>query len=291
MNFSAAAGLEDFQARLQAVVGSRFFAPAVNGLALLVLAAGLASWTWKLLKPVQAPSTAMTALAPSAPVLDVQPLLTSGLFGTAEEGGVSNVPISSLNLVLAGVVAAGGESYALISVDGQPQEPFAIGDEVTAGAVLDSVFPDRVILMRAGVAESLLLEGLAAPLDVAAPPQAAAAAAGSERYAEIVRNSPNQFYVPRSLVNDQLKKPQELLTQALMVPNAGGGYAVHEVQAGGAFEKLGLQVGDVVRSINGQPLNSVNDAMRMYQQLRFLRDVRLEVVRGGQSETLQYNIN
>lgn len=290
MNFSAAAGLENFQARLQAVVGSRFFAPAVNGLALLVLAAGLASWTWKLLKPVQAPSTAMTALAPSAPVLDMQPLLASGLFGTAEGGGVSTVPISSLNLVLTGVVAAGGSSYALISVDGQPQEPFAIGDEVTAGAILDSVFPDRVILMRAGVAESLLLEGLAPPLDVAAPPQAAAAA-GSERYAEIVRNSPNQFYVPRSLVNDQLKKPQELLTQALMVPNSGGGYAVHEVQAGGAFEKLGLQVGDVVKSINGQPLNSVNDAMRMYQQLRFLRDVRLEVVRGGQSETLQYNIN
>lgn len=289
MNFSAAAGLEDFQARLQAVVGSRFFAPAVNGLALLVLAAGLASWTWKLLKPVQAPSTAMTALAPSAPVLDMQPLLASGLFGTAEGGGVGNVPISSLNLVLTGVVAAGGSSYALISVDSQPQEPFAIGDEVTAGAVLDSVFPDRVILMRAGVAESLLLEGLAAPLDVAAPPRAAAA--GSERYAEIVRNSPNQFYVPRSLVNDQLKKPQELLTQALMVPNSEGGYAVHEVQAGGAFEKLGLQVGDVVKSVNGQPLNSVNDAMRMYQQLRFLRDVRLEVVRGGQSETLQYNIN
>jgi general secretion pathway protein C len=76
-----------------------------------------------------------------------------------------------------------------------------------------------------------------------------------------------------------------------MVPNSGGGYSVQEVQAGGAFEKLGLQVGDVVRSVNGQPLNSVNDAMRMYQQLRFLRDVRLEVVRGGQSETLQYNIN
>ncbi len=288
MNFSAVAGLEDFQARLQAIIGSRFFAPAVNGTALLILSAGLATWTWTLLKPPPAAPAAAT-LQDSTPVIDVQPLLASGLFGTGEGGGVSNVPISSLNLILTGIIEAGGSSYALISVNGQPQEPFAIGDEVTAGAVLDSVFSDRVILMRAGVAESLLLEGLAAPLDVAAPQ--AVAAPGGERYAEIVRNSPNQFYVPRSLVTEQLKKPQELLTQALMVPNSGGGYAVQEVQAGGAFEKLGLQVGDVVRSVNGQPLNSVNDAMRMYQQLRFLRDVRLEVVRGGQSETLQYNIN
>jgi general secretion pathway protein C len=295
MNFSGDNLLEDFQTSLQAVVASRFFAPAVNILALLVLAAAMASWTWKLIRPPAATAPAVGAQGaaqPQAPAFDIQALLAANLFGSAAPGAGGdhqNVPVSSLNLVLTGIIEAGGESYALISVNGAAQEPFAIGDEVTAGAMLDSVYADRVILVRGGVSESLLLEGMPAPIEVSVPPSAQATA--EDRYSEIIRNSPNQFHLPRSLVTENLKKPQELLTQALMVPNADGGYLVREVQSGGAFDKLGLQVGDVVRSINGQPLNSVNDAMRVYQQLRFLRAVRVDVTRGGQPETLQYNIN
>lgn len=298
MNFSVDGALEDMQSRLQTLVASRFFAPAVNGVALLVLAAGMAGWTWKLIRPptAPAPSSAMQGAAPrQAPAFDVQALLSANLFGEAApaagSGDPMNAPVSSLNLVLTGIIAAAGESYALISVNGAAQEPFAIGDEVTAGAVLDAVYADRVILIRGGVSESLILEGMPPPIDVAVPTPPQTQAPAGEKYSEIIRNTPNQFYVPRNLITEQLKKPQELLTQAMMVPNADGGYLIREVQPGGAFEKLGLQVGDVVRAVNGQPLNSVNDAMRMYQQLRFLRAVRVDVTRGGQPETLQYNIN
>lgn len=295
MNFSADSALEGMQARMQTMIASRFFAPAVNVVALLVLTAGMASWTWKLIKPptATAPLSGVQDAVPQAPAFDIQALLSANLFGAAAPaagGDPLNAPVSSLNLVLTGIVAAAGESYALISVNGAAQEPFAIGDEVTAGAVLDAVYADRVILVRGGVSESLLLEGMPPPIEVGVPASAQTPEV-AEKYSEIIRNSPNQFHLPRNLVTEQLKKPQELLTQALLVPNADGGYLVREVQAGGAFEKLGLQVGDVVRSVNGQPLNSVNDAMRMYQQLRFLRAVRVDVTRGGQPETLQYNIN
>ena len=297
MNFSGESAFEGMQARMQALVASRFFAPAVNVVALLVLTAGMASWTWKLIRPptATAPLSGMQDAMPQAPAFDIQALLSANLFGEAAPaagGDPLNAPVSSLNLVLTGIIAAAGESYALISVNGAAQEPFAIGDEVTAGAVLDAVYADRVILVRGSVSESLLLEGMPLPIEVAVPASSQAPPpAAADKYSEIIRNSPNQFHLPRNLVTEQLKKPQELLTQALLVPNADGGYLIREVQAGGAFEKLGLQVGDVVRSVNGQPLNSVNDAMRMYQQLRFLRAVRVDVTRGGQSETLQYNIN
>lgn len=295
MNFSADGALEGVQTRMQTLVASRFFASAVNVAALLVLAAGMATWTWRLIRPPTAPAplSEMQGAAAEAPAFDIQALLSANLFGEAGPaagGDPLNAPVSSLNLVLTGIIAAAGESYALISVNGAAQEPFAIGDEVTAGAVLDAVYADRVILVRGGVSESLLLEGMPLPIEVAVPASAQAPPA-AEKYSEIIRNSPNQFHLPRNLITEQLKKPQELLAQAEMVPNPDGGYLIREVQAGGAFEKLGLQVGDVVRSVNGQPLNSVNDAMRMYQQLRFLRAVRVDVTRGGQQETLQYNIN
>ena len=274
--------------RAQELLSTRWFPMVVNLGALLLLVAGLASWTWVLFKP-NVPQVIPNS--PSvAPVVTVsfnpQTLLAAHLFGQApvSQAGqsIESIPLSSLNLVLTGVVAAGGASYALISVNGQPQEPFAIGQEIISGAVLQAVYPDRAILIRGGVSESLMLEGMAKGLPdvigVALPP------------AGIQQTAPNQFALPREMVTEQLRRPQELFSQALMVPNAGGGFLVREIQPNSLYEKLGLRVGDVIRSVNGKPVNTVDDAMKAYQAASTQRDIRVEVIRGGQSEHLTYNL-
>jgi general secretion pathway protein C len=234
-------------------------------------------------------------------------LLAANLFGQAPpstaQQSLDSIPISSLNLVLTGVVAAGGASFALISVNGQAQEPFAIGQEVLSGATLRAVLPDRAILERGGVNEALMLEGMAKPLpDItldglpSAPPapMPGPVAAQSPQPAGadlgIRQQAPNSFVVPRSTIDAQMQQPQQFLSQAHMVPNAGGGFLVREIQPGSVYEKLGLQVGDVIRSVNGQPVNSVQDAMRSYAQAKGSGNVRLEIVRAGRPEMLQYNV-
>jgi len=123
----------------------------LNGVMLLLLTASLAQWTWLMVKPPLPP----LVMAPPPPAsttsaFSVEPLLAAHLFGQASQeltgGRLDNLPISSLNLVLTGVIAAAGGGYALISVNNQPQEPFAIGQSVTAGAVLQAVYPDRVVI-------------------------------------------------------------------------------------------------------------------------------------------------
>ncbi|MHB8455413.1 MAG: type II secretion system protein N [Acidiferrobacterales bacterium] len=278
---------------LQTLLAQRWLPGAVNFAALVVLAWGMAGWTWMLLAP-NVPEVIPDGNAASAGQarFDLHPLLTSQIFGQAPSlpgtGGVSldAIPISSLNLVLAGVVAAGGASFALISVNGQPQEPFAIGQEVTAGAILQAVYPDRVLLIRQGITESLMLEGV----NDNAGGGVSSGAPISGATGGIYQRSQNDYVVPRSVVNAQLHKPQDLLSQALMVPNPTGGFLVREIQPDSVYQKLGLQVGDVIRSVNGQPVNSLQDAMRAYQQAANLSDVRLEVVRGGRPEVLQYQI-
>ncbi|MDX5151940.1 MAG: type II secretion system protein N, partial [Acidiferrobacterales bacterium] len=78
-------------------------------------------------------------------------LISYNLFGDAaptRPTSNENIPLSSLNLKLTGVVASDRGGFALISVNGQPQSPFFIGEVVTRNAVLDQVLPDRVILLR-----------------------------------------------------------------------------------------------------------------------------------------------
>lgn len=266
----------------------------LNGGMLLLLTASLAQWTWLVAKPPLPPLViAPPPPATSANTFTLQPLLAAHLFGQVSQeltgGRLDNLPISSLNLVLAGVIASGTGGYALISVNSQPQEPFAVGQTITSGAVLQAVYPDRVIIRRNGALESLLLKDA----DNSQPPPMAAASRFNRppnvgAPGEIVREmGANQFMVAREQLAAQMRTP-EFLKQATVMPASGGGFQVRQMQAGSLYAKLGLRPGDVIKSINGEPINNAEDAMRFYQQMSSISAVQLGIMRGGKSETIYY---
>ena len=264
----------------------------LNGGMLLLLTASLAQWTWLLVKPPLPPFMIAPPPPPTlANTFSLQPLLAAHLFGQVSQeltgGRLDNLPISSLNLVLAGVIASGTGGYALIAVNGQSQEPFAVGQTITGGAVLQAVYSDRVVIGRNGTLESLLLEGAdnsQSPQDMATPTthRAAKDAAGVVR-----ETGANQYMVERDQLAAQIRTP-EFLKQATLAPSSGGGFLVRQIQPNSLYEKLGLRAGDVIKSVNGQPINTAEDAIKLYQQLSSINSVQLEIARSGKSESLFY---
>ena len=270
--------------------------PAVlNIAALLLLTVSMARWTWQLVPPpaIIVPQAAVGGQNASA-AYDLQGLLDAELFGKAAtaaapaETAVAAIPTSNLNLTLTGVVAAGNESLALIRVNNDPETPFAIGDQIAHGVTLKEVYPDRAIILRGGAVEALLLEDQTAGLgDVSGgafqPPPTG----------NVVEPQGNNSYrIDRELVAEQMRDPN-IFRQALIVPNAGGGFLVRQIKPGSIYEKLGLRVGDIIRKVNGRNINSVDEALRLYQQLGGLdqvADVELEVQRAGRSEQLRYTV-
>lgn len=264
----------------------------LNGGMLLLLTASLAQWTWLMIKPPLPPLVIAPPPPPSpANTFSLQPLLAAHLFGQVSQEltgrRLDNLPISSLNLVLTGVIASGAGGYALISVKSQPQEPFAVGQTITNGAVLQAVYSDRVVIGRNGALESLLLEGA----DNSQPPQemvmpAVNRTAGTP--ADIVQQTgTNNYMVARDQLAAQIRTP-EFLKQATLAPSSGGGFLVRQIQPNSLYEKLGLRAGDVIKSVNGQPINTAEDAIRLYQQMSSIDSVQMEVMRGGKSEALYY---
>ncbi len=124
---------------LKRVPGQRWWPTALNALAVMVLAASMAQWTWQLLQPPLPRIIAQTADNSASGNFDLQGLLAAQLFGQATPDSapsatpMEQIPASDLNLVLVGVVAAGPESLALIRVEPEPETPFAIGDEISHG--------------------------------------------------------------------------------------------------------------------------------------------------------------
>ncbi len=264
----------------------------LNGGILLLLTASLAQWTWLAVKAPLPP----LVLAPPTPsaqqnTFSLQPLLAAHLFGQVSQelrgGRLENLPISSLNLVLTGVIASASGGYALISVNGQAQEPFGVGQTVTGNAVLQAVYPDRVVIQRNGALESLMLEGAEkSPTEQWVPPAVTSRPpAASEN---IVRETgANHYMVEREQLAAQMRTP-DFLRQATMIPSKSGGFQVQQIQAGSLYEKLGLRAGDIIKAVNGQPVNSAEDAIRLYQQIPNIGAVQMEITRGGKPENLYY---
>lgn len=279
---------------LERISTSRWTPIAANVVALLLLTYSLTQWGWRLMQPAPTLETPV-----AAPIVDsgaeLRQLTSANLFGQVElaAGQVhlspDTIPLTSLNLILTGVMPIGAEGFAIMSVNGEPETSFAIGEEILAGANLQAVYSDRAILRRNGLLEAVILkEGAAlAEGSVIASPQVRQEAGISG-----IRSSGNNYTVERSLITQQMQRP-EFLSQALMVPNAGGGFLVREIQPGSVYEKLGMRPGDVIRSVNGQPINNMEEVMKLYQQLGGVNRVgnlSIEVMRGGRTESLQYNI-
>jgi general secretion pathway protein C len=269
----------------------------INGLVLLLLTVSFAHWTWLLVKPptsINAPK-GIPLVDTSSERLDLQTILSAQLFGQTAPAGpaqpsLENIPISSLNLSLTGVVVTIAGSYALISVENAPESPFAIGEEVIAGVTLQAVYPDRAILLRGGSTESLMLNDETSTLPSGALLSYAAQTGDGSNGVNALEK--NRYSVERQVLHDHMQTPS-FLSDALMVPNAGGGFLVREIESGSLYEKLGLKVGDVIRTVNGQTVNSIDDAMRLYQQLGGTENIsRLElgVVRAGKQESLSYEL-
>lgn len=287
--------LESAADYLQKLLARRWIVWAINLGALTLLTYSLAQWTWRFATP-KPPSAPATALAPqvASRAQDLQTILGANLFGQSAASGparqlpLESIPLTSLNLVLTGVVVTTTGSFALMSIDGAPETPVSVGQSLTAGATLQAVYSDRAIIVRGGAQEAVVLKdskpapGATGPSVTYSVPQGPA----------VTQLAANQFSVNREQLTQQMQTP-EFLSQALIVPHAGGGFMVRDIKPGSLYEKLGLKVGDIIQSVNGQSISTIEDVMRIYQQMggsQAVAQVDIEVTRAGKPQRLQYSL-
>jgi S1-C subfamily serine protease len=68
------------------------------------------------------------------------------------------------------------------------------------------------------------------------------------------------------------------------------GLRIDAVAAGSLFAKAGLRAGDVVTSVDGRPLHSLDDAANLYARAPAMKAATASVLRGGKPVTLRVSI-
>ena len=79
-------------------------------------------------------------------------------------------------------------------------------------------------------------------------------------------------------------------SEAVMENGEIKGFRLFQFEPNSIFQKLGIKEGDVVREINGVPLNNVARTIQFLNGLRSEGNVQVSVVRNGAPVTLDLNV-
>lgn len=275
-------------------------APLVLGLLILILTWTLASLFWWLVAPPQAIQPEQVRLGSQQPT--VPNISSFALF--QEPSNTAQAAESNVAMQLQGVVVASPSqnSSAVIKVN-DIADRYSVGETLeNTGYQLVEVYWDKVILRQNNGEQKVLefssLEHLYQPFGTnATPPNADAT--GSNPAPNTSMNTantnspaginPTQRALGQAI--DQIQENREQYLKNMGVKASGGqGYEITDQTPAALKNKLGLQSGDRILSLNGQTVGQGQTEAQLLEQAKREGKVKIEVKRGDQVMTFQQDL-
>lgn len=194
---------------------------------------------------------------------------------------IDSLKQTELKLTLCGTVTGSGQNdSAVIESKPEGQNLYHAGD-VIQGATLKLILREKVILNVNGKDEILEMEKIAAT---------GKAAAGERQSAPDAQNIP----ITRAQVESATKDINQLLQQVNIRPHFENGkpdgLMLSRIKSDSIFKQMGLANGDILTGVNGNPIQSVDNALSLYESLQTSGELSLEIKRRGRVQTIQYTL-
>ncbi|MCK0155259.1 hypothetical protein MWU49_16205 [Alcanivorax sp. S6407] len=169
-------------------------------------------------------------------------------------------------------------SSAIIAEKGKEGELYHIGDSIPGNASLEEVYPDRVILRRAGRLEALRWSdtALGGVSEVSRP-----APAPSRQQAVTQPGGPD----------DMNQQRRTIISQLALRPVSQGtnqGYKLGKRAPKQLLSQVGLQADDVILSVNGHGLGTEEGDIAALESYKQTQQASIVVQRGDQQFTVNY---
>ena len=196
---------------------------------------------------------------------------------------------TSLKVKLFGTVASQLPEFSFAVIQDSVSklvDIYRLNDLILNEAKVVKIEPKRVVILRDGEQESLLVFEKEGPLISAAP---ARPTAGTVRQVE-----DNRYEIDRREFEASTSNLSDLMTKARVVPNLKGGkvkgYKIFAIRPKSLYAKMGLKNGDVIERINGLEISSPEQALELFQQLKSESYFQIDLIRRGRKETITYTI-
>lgn len=226
----------------------------------------------------------------SHPLSYYQPIVDRNLFNTNKDADSKPVPIkietlkqTELKLKLWGTVSGlGGQTYAVIEeAKSRQQNLYKVGDAVE-NATVKMVFREKVILSVNGQDEVLEIE------------ESQGRASGRMPLQTATKSPRQSITLKRSQIESSVENVNELMKQVKIRPHTENGQAaglmLSSIQRSSIFRRMGLRSGDIITGVNGSSLVSVDDALKLYENMKSSSNMSIDIKRRGRNRTIDYNI-
>lgn len=211
------------------------------------------------------------------------------LFRTKIKSGKKSKPLNTetlkqtdLKLKLWGTVTGENETpYAVIEAQNEKkQNLYRAGDSIQ-NATVKKILEKRVILNVDGRDEILEMEKIRSAKKQMKP-------------IKIQNPSDQNITIARSQINNAIQNINDLMRQVKIRPHflngKPDGLFISNIQQDSIFAELGLKNGDILTGVNGENIQSVDDALKLYQELKSSSDVAVQIKRKGEILSIGYHI-
>jgi len=226
---------------------------------------------------------------PHRPMAYYHPIFERHLFGKESEANfkpeqvqIDTLKQTALKLKLWGTVIGGdNQTYAVIESDRAGQNLYRAGDTIQ-DATIKMILREKVVLSVNGRDEILEMEKLLAATG-ARPAQT-----------QTVVSEPQNIALKRSQIEGAVQNPSQLLQEIRIRPHFEkgklDGLTITAIKPNSIFRKMGLVNGDILTHVDGEKIESMDDALRFYESVKSASAVKLDIKRRGRVQTINYNI-
>ncbi|MBC7385047.1 MAG: hypothetical protein H7301_02655 [Cryobacterium sp.] len=213
--------------------------------------------------------------------------------GTIEQ---NNDPVkTSLPLNLIGTVILKNEARSVATLEDKGENqvyPVRVDDELPGKIKILGIAPYKVIFRN-------LVNGRKEFVDMPEEGNGTRISVGSlssrkapSKDGGIEQSAPNTYNIARGELDKYLSNINEVLTQARAIPHfengQPAGFKLIQIVPGSVYEKLGLKNGDILKGVNGEPVDAAK-AFEMMGSLKTASQLELSVQRDGKTSSMSYN--
>jgi general secretion pathway protein C len=191
---------------------------------------------------------------------------------------------TDLSLKLWGTVTGDKrKAYAVIEETKEKrQDLYRLGDTVQ-GATVKLILREKVVLRVNGKDEVLEIEEMLDEKKFVKP---------SSKPSRLPRSQ--NITLKRSQIDTAVKDINSLMNQVKISPNFENGkpdgLVLKSIKPKSIFRKMGLRSGDVIKGVDGKDIESVDDALKLYESLNSSSSLQVQVKRRGELKNINYNI-
>ena len=234
------------------------------------------------------------------PLARYNPIIGRNLFKTktgtetiskpVEQPVLDKLPPTSLQLKLWGTVTGDpNKAYAVVEeTKKRKQNLYRVGDAIQ-NAIVKMILREKIVLTVKGKDEFLEMEDKKTGRRRASSPRTPFSAPRR------IAARPQNIKVKRKQIENAMKDINKLMSEAKIQPHlengSPDGLILTGIKPRSIFRRLGLRNGDIITGVDGEQIDTVDSAMRFYENLRSSSNTSIQIKRRGREKTINYTID